>query len=205
MLLNGIRDNRELSSIPQFCGATTFSITTISIATFSIATLSMTTLSIMMNKTWHSAYRQSVILCCLCWVSHSSLACWLSLCWVSSCWMSWRLFVTFFNVYQTQSLFFFFHSITTFWFGSDANDSNLCIFTAPKKNQESRTMKRLSKTVLLNKRKKFLPTNHGFLVLAFTVNVRKYSSNPFTGWAWGWTDKVPSTSASCPESWKKFN
>jgi hypothetical protein len=77
-------------------------------------------------------------------------------------------------------------------------------FYSTQKNQEPLTMKRLSSTVLLNRRKFFLPTNHGFLVLAFTVKLRKYSSNPLTGWAWGWTDKVPSTSASCPESWKKL-
>ncbi len=33
--------------------------------------------------------------CCLCWVSQTSPACWVSLCWeslswVSSCWMTWR-------------------------------------------------------------------------------------------------------------------
>lgn len=43
-----------------------------------------------------------------------------------------------------------------------------------------------------------LPTNHGFLRLFSTVKLRKYSSKPLTGFAWGWTDRVPSTSGSLP-------
>lgn len=43
-----------------------------------------------------------------------------------------------------------------------------------------------------------LPTNHGFLRLFSTVKLRKYSSKPLTRLAWGWTDKVPSTSGSLP-------
>jgi len=31
-----------------------------------------------------------------------------------------------------------------------------------------------------------------------TVKLRKYSSKPLTGFAWGWTDRVPSTSGSLP-------
>lgn len=41
--------------------------------------------------------------------------------------------------------------------------------------------------------KENLPTNHGFLALFSTVRPRKYSSNPFTGFACGCTDRVPST------------
>lgn len=41
-------------------------------------------------------------------------------------------------------------------------------------------------------------TNHGFLSLFSTVNLRKYSSNPWTIFAWGWTESVPSTSGSLP-------
>lgn len=43
-----------------------------------------------------------------------------------------------------------------------------------------------------------LPTNHGFRRLFSTVKLRKYSSKPLTGFAWGWTDRVPSTSGSLP-------
>jgi len=43
-----------------------------------------------------------------------------------------------------------------------------------------------------------LPTNQGFLRLFSTVKLRKYSSKPLTGFAWGWTDRVPSTSGSLP-------
>ena len=45
-----------------------------------------------------------------------------------------------------------------------------------------------------------LPANQGFLGLFWTVRLRKYSSNPITGLACGWMDKVPSTSASFPAS-----
>ena len=45
-----------------------------------------------------------------------------------------------------------------------------------------------------------LPANQGFLGLFWTVRLRKYSSNPITGLACGWMDRVPSTSASFPAS-----
>ncbi|KAF7281191.1 hypothetical protein GWI33_005037 [Rhynchophorus ferrugineus] len=46
--------------------------------------------------------------------------------------------------------------------------------------------------------KAYLPTNHGFRGLFSTFSDKKYSLKPSTGLAWGWTDNVPSTSASFP-------
>lgn len=42
----------------------------------------------------------------------------------------------------------------------------------------------------------YVPVNQGFLLLFSTLSFKKYSSNPFTGLAWGCTDTHPSTSGS---------
>ena len=45
----------------------------------------------------------------------------------------------------------------------------------------------------------YSPLNQGLRIFVWGFKLRKYSSNPSTGLACGWTDKVPSTSASFPK------
>jgi hypothetical protein len=104
-------ENWQLKNMLLHMSATTLSIMTLIIITFSIMSLRIT-----MNKMWHSAQPHSAYctallssleqcqLCSmLCWVSHTSPLCWvslywmslwwMSLFWVSLCWMLWCLHV----------------------------------------------------------------------------------------------------------------